>query len=283
LRFVRQQFVPWLRKGDVVVMDNLNIHKMLKVRATIEAAGAFPVYLPTYSPELNPIELWWGHLKRSVCALALDSVHALAKNLRRLRWATRLENIAGWFRFPSTTLRSTDLGFSRATRRHPPIMGLGSGQSPSRRFSTRTCRRSAHPSGRPRAPDEVNRISRPTRPQGYGADPGRAGVGPIERRGPGHHPMEGACVGGQATRRAGMHVAAGIQRSTDRQPPSFIVPEPVDPAIRAPRVPADEDRTGDRSRHLEGTGERLCRDGISRVGSIWIVPGTLCRLQPSHR
>jgi transposase len=99
LRFVRHRLVPWLEKGDVVVMDNLNIHKMLRVRAAIEAAGAFPVYLPTYSPELNPIELWWGHLKRSVRALCLDGVHTLAKNIRRLRSATRLENIAGWFRF----------------------------------------------------------------------------------------------------------------------------------------------------------------------------------------
>ena len=98
--FVKQRRVPWLRRGDIVVMDKLNIHKMPKVRATIEPAGAFPVYLPTYSPELNPIELWWGHLARSVRALTLDGIHALAKNLRRLRSATRLENIEGWFRFP---------------------------------------------------------------------------------------------------------------------------------------------------------------------------------------
>jgi transposase len=56
LRFVTQRLVPWLRRGDVVVMDNLNTHKMTKVRAAIEVAGAAPVYLPTYSPELNPIE-----------------------------------------------------------------------------------------------------------------------------------------------------------------------------------------------------------------------------------
>ena len=57
LRFVRRRLLPWLRSGDVVLMDNLNIHKMRAVRDAIEAAGATPVYLPTYSPELNPIEL----------------------------------------------------------------------------------------------------------------------------------------------------------------------------------------------------------------------------------
>jgi hypothetical protein len=47
VQFVRTRLVPWLRRGDVVVMDNLNIHKMLVVRSAIEAAGATPIYLPT--------------------------------------------------------------------------------------------------------------------------------------------------------------------------------------------------------------------------------------------
>jgi transposase len=47
-------------------MDNLNIHKMRVVGSAIEAAGATPIYLPTYSPELNPIELLWADLKRDL-------------------------------------------------------------------------------------------------------------------------------------------------------------------------------------------------------------------------
>jgi len=54
VRFVRTRLVPWRRPGDVVVMDNLNIHKMLVVRSAIEAAGATPVYLPTYSTGAEP-------------------------------------------------------------------------------------------------------------------------------------------------------------------------------------------------------------------------------------
>lgn len=99
LRFVRLYLVPWLRPGDVVVMDNLNSHKMASVRAAIEAAGAGPVYLPTYSPELNPIELWWCDMKRTLRTLAIDVESDLRSAARRLRARVPLTKIAAWFRF----------------------------------------------------------------------------------------------------------------------------------------------------------------------------------------
>jgi transposase len=97
LRFVRTRLVPWLRPGDVVVMDNLNIHKMLAVRQAIEAAGATPVYLPTYSPELNPIELLWADLKRSLRTLAINEQDELRQAVRTLRRRVPTRKIAGWF------------------------------------------------------------------------------------------------------------------------------------------------------------------------------------------
>jgi transposase len=63
LAYVHQQLVPTLRSGDVVVMDNLSAHKTSGVREAIEAAGAQLVYLPPYSPDLNPIELAFSKLK----------------------------------------------------------------------------------------------------------------------------------------------------------------------------------------------------------------------------
>lgn len=99
LRFVRLYLVPWLKPGDVVVMDNLSTHKMVAVRAAIEAAGATPVYLPTYSPELNPIELWWCDMKRTLRTLALDAEADLRRAARRLRARLPVEKIAAWFRF----------------------------------------------------------------------------------------------------------------------------------------------------------------------------------------
>jgi transposase len=55
--FVEQVLIPELRRGDVVVMDNLSSPKRERMRALIEAAGACLVFLPQYSPDLNPIEL----------------------------------------------------------------------------------------------------------------------------------------------------------------------------------------------------------------------------------
>lgn len=99
LRYVRKYLVPWLRRGDVVVMDNLNSHKMKAVRAAIEGAGATPVYLPTYSPELNPIELWWADMKRILRKLAIDVEADLRRAARQLRARLPLSKIEGWFRY----------------------------------------------------------------------------------------------------------------------------------------------------------------------------------------
>ena len=63
LSYVRQQLVPTLAAGDVVVMDNLSAHKVAGVREAIEAVGARVVYLPPYSPDLNPIELVFAKFK----------------------------------------------------------------------------------------------------------------------------------------------------------------------------------------------------------------------------
>ena len=63
LAWVEQFLVPTLRQGDVVVMDNLSSHKVKGVREAIKAVGATVRYLPAYSPDLNPIELFFAKLK----------------------------------------------------------------------------------------------------------------------------------------------------------------------------------------------------------------------------
>ena len=64
LAYVRHVLAPSLTPGDIVVLDNLGAHKVAGVRAAIEAAGATVLYLPPYSPDLNPIELALSKLKR---------------------------------------------------------------------------------------------------------------------------------------------------------------------------------------------------------------------------
>ena len=61
--YLEQCLVPTLKPGDIVVMDNLSSHKSDDVREIIEAAGATLLYLPPYSPDLNPIEMAFAKLK----------------------------------------------------------------------------------------------------------------------------------------------------------------------------------------------------------------------------
>ena len=62
LTYLEKVLTPSLKAGDIVVMDNLAAHKVEGVRALIEAGGANLVYLPPYSPDLNPIEMAFAKL-----------------------------------------------------------------------------------------------------------------------------------------------------------------------------------------------------------------------------
>lgn len=64
--YVEQQLVKVLRPGDIVVMDNLSSHKIAGVREAIHAAGAEVLYLPPYSPDLNPIEQVFAKTKGEI-------------------------------------------------------------------------------------------------------------------------------------------------------------------------------------------------------------------------
>jgi transposase len=83
--YVQQVLVPTLKPGDVVIMDNLGSHKVAGIRDAIEAAGAGLLYLPPYSPDLNPIEQAFAKLKaflRKAAARTLDTlVAAIAEAL----------------------------------------------------------------------------------------------------------------------------------------------------------------------------------------------------------
>lgn len=78
--YVEQVLVPTLRPGDVVVLDNLAVHKQPEVRTAIEAVGAQLRFLPPYSPDFNPIELAFAKLKallRAARPRTFDQVCAL--------------------------------------------------------------------------------------------------------------------------------------------------------------------------------------------------------------
>ncbi len=61
--YVSEVLAPTLREGDIVVMDNLGAHKNKETLAIVHACGADALFLPPYSPDLNPIELMWSKIK----------------------------------------------------------------------------------------------------------------------------------------------------------------------------------------------------------------------------
>jgi transposase len=75
--YVEQVLAPTLKPGDVVILDNLGSHKVAGVREAIEARGATLVYLPPYSPDLNPIEQAFAKLKALLRKIAARTVSRL--------------------------------------------------------------------------------------------------------------------------------------------------------------------------------------------------------------
>ncbi len=96
--YVEGVLVPPLRPGDVVVMDNLSCHTQRVVRERIEAAGAGVLYLPAYSPDLNPIELAYSKLKRLLRKAGERTVEGLWSALGRLLDHFSAEECRNYFR-----------------------------------------------------------------------------------------------------------------------------------------------------------------------------------------
>jgi len=97
LSYVTECLTPTLKAGDIVIMDNASPHKVKGVTEAIEQRGAFVLYLPTYSPDLNPIELMWSKIKsylRKVKARTIDSLYDALKDAFNL---ISTDNIKGWF------------------------------------------------------------------------------------------------------------------------------------------------------------------------------------------
>lgn len=84
LAYVQQQLVPTLRPGDVVILDNLSSHKRVGVREAIEKAGATLMFLPPYSPDLNPIEQVFSKFKWLLKSAGQRTVEALWRTCGKL-------------------------------------------------------------------------------------------------------------------------------------------------------------------------------------------------------
>jgi transposase len=97
LAYVHQFLVPCLRRGDIVVMDNLSSHTVGGVREAIEAAGATLLYLPPYSPDFNPIEQAFAKLKALLRKAAARTAEALWDTIGLVLQAFQSDEPANYF------------------------------------------------------------------------------------------------------------------------------------------------------------------------------------------
>jgi transposase/uncharacterized protein YnzC (UPF0291/DUF896 family) len=95
--YVRSQLLPTLRRGDIVVLDNLSAHTGETIRQLIEAQGARLEFLPPYSPDFNPIELCWSKVKTALRAANARTFDALLEALAKALRSISLTDIQDWF------------------------------------------------------------------------------------------------------------------------------------------------------------------------------------------
>jgi transposase len=98
LFFVEELRVPTLNRGDMVCMDNTPIHKLDDIEDAIEAVGAWVLFLPTYSPDLNPIETCWAKVKSRLRSLKPRTLPDLLDALGEAFSSITVQDILGWFR-----------------------------------------------------------------------------------------------------------------------------------------------------------------------------------------
>jgi transposase len=96
--YVREVLVPTLRPGDVVVLDNLSVHKDERVEPLITGAGGTLLFLPAYSPDYTPMELAFSKLKTWLRAAAERTQDGLEAAIGQALAAVTAKDAQGWFR-----------------------------------------------------------------------------------------------------------------------------------------------------------------------------------------
>lgn len=97
IRWVRRSLAPHLRRGDIVLLDNLKAHKAPAVRAIIERRGARLKLLPPYSHDFNPIEAVWALIKKHIRTYAPRTRDALRRVARAARYIVRPHHCRQYF------------------------------------------------------------------------------------------------------------------------------------------------------------------------------------------
>jgi transposase len=96
--FVEQVLAPKLRRGDVVVLDNLGAHKASRIEEVAQSRDAQVLWLPPYSPDFSPIEQCWSKIKSYLRGAKARTAEALDKALAQALQLVTKADIRGWFK-----------------------------------------------------------------------------------------------------------------------------------------------------------------------------------------
>ena len=97
LEYLKVTLLPSIKPLDIVIMDNLNVHKVKGVEELILSVGAIPLYLPAYSPDLNPIELMWSKVKSFLKSWKIREIDLLKNYIRKAILKVNPLDIINWF------------------------------------------------------------------------------------------------------------------------------------------------------------------------------------------
>jgi len=97
-RYISDMLAPTLKKGDILILDNLSVHKVAGALSHVYDRGASVLFLPPYSPDYNPIELSWSKMKSTVRALKPRTFECLEFAMKVALNSIACQNIKNWFR-----------------------------------------------------------------------------------------------------------------------------------------------------------------------------------------
>jgi transposase len=95
--YVKEALSPTLKKGDIVIMDNLSCHKVKGALEPIYEKGAEVIFLPPYSPDLNPIEMSWSKMKSVLRKLKAVTYDEMIRSMKTALGSLTKSDISNWF------------------------------------------------------------------------------------------------------------------------------------------------------------------------------------------
>lgn len=96
--YIEQFLLPTLKAGDMVIMDNLNVHKSKTAQKLITEKGCEYIFLPEYSPDLNPIEKMWSKVKQLLRSMKARTCDELYKAIGKALGCITPKDAEGWFK-----------------------------------------------------------------------------------------------------------------------------------------------------------------------------------------